>query len=99
MKRYRIVNKFRFTLFVTVCLVLFVFIAGSVLGYFDVRGVHDPKCVEVRVTSGDTLWNLAKAYGPVNADTRRVIYEIKQINGVSAETLRAGQVLLIPTVL
>ncbi len=97
MKRYRIVNKFRFTLFVTVCILLLVGVVGSVFGYYDAKGFQDPEYVEIIVSRGDTLWDLARAYGPANTDTRQVVFEICRHNDVSAQSLRPGQHIEIPT--
>ena len=99
MKRYRIANKLRFTLFMTACLIVLVGVVGSMFGYFDAQGAHDPEYVDVTVSDGDTLWELAKAYGPSNTDTRRIVFEICRYNDVSSSTLRAGQIIAIPTVL
>lgn len=50
----------------------------------------------VKVQAGDTLWDLAKKYGPQDADLRQVIYYICKLNDVTPETLWAGQEILIP---
>jgi len=50
----------------------------------------------IQVESGDTLWDLARDFGPDDQDVRRVIKHICKINNVSPETLQPGQVLLIP---
>ncbi|MBQ2058766.1 MAG: LysM peptidoglycan-binding domain-containing protein, partial [Firmicutes bacterium] len=52
--------------------------------------------VSVEVVSGDTLWDLARTYGPSDKDVRLVIKDICAINDVSAYTLVPGQNLLIP---
>jgi len=51
----------------------------------------------VVVESGDTLWGLAREYGPPNADLRRVVDDIRAANGLTGSTIRPGQVLLIGT--
>ena len=96
MKKYRIVNKFRFTAAVTVLLLLIAVIFGSIAGAFDASGTNVREYVTVKVEYGDTLWNLARTYGPGNADVRLVIHEICDINNVSADTLQAGQYITIP---
>ncbi|MCF0149854.1 MAG: LysM peptidoglycan-binding domain-containing protein [Firmicutes bacterium] len=97
MKRYRIVNKFRFTAFVTVCILLLTVTAGSILGVFDARAAQPREFTTVTVQSGDTLWNLARVYGPEHADVRDVISDICRINEISDSCIHPGQVLLIPT--
>ena len=51
----------------------------------------------VVVQSGDTLWALAKEYGPANEDVREVVYDIRQTNHLDGSLIRPGQVLLIET--
>jgi len=96
-KRYRIVNKFRFTIFITVCLLLIIFLCGALLGFFNTEAASVQEFVSVRVQPGDTLWDLAKEYGPSNCDVRKVIYDICELNGVDAGSLQIGTYLTIPT--
>lgn len=51
---------------------------------------------QVVVQPGDTLWAIAKQYGPPNEDTRSVIYRIKQANRLDGSLIRPGEVLLVP---
>lgn len=95
-KHYRIKNRFRFILFMSLLLVIAVFFVNSILGTDKVASLSTPAQVEIRVQAGDTLWNIARDYGPSDVDTRRVVYEICQINNVTAETIYPGQTLLIP---
>lgn len=96
MKRYRIVNARRFTSFLTVMLLLIIFIAGTALGMFDASSKDKITYTTVQVQAGDTLWQLAKTYGPEKQDIRMTVYQICQLNNVSAETLMAGQYITIP---
>lgn len=50
----------------------------------------------VVVTKGDTLWQLARKYGPAGVDTRKVIANIKQMNDLSDAQITPGMVLRIP---
>ncbi len=97
MKKYRIANKFRFITSLTVLILLVAIGAGTLLGSFNASGSDVRKYITVKVESGDTLWDLAKTYGPSDYDCRRVIYEIEKINNVSAATLQSVQMLTIPT--
>ena len=97
MKKYRVKNQYRFITFVTVCILAIVFVCGAASGIFDARAVDVQSFVTVRVQPGDTLWNLARTYGPEGVDTRVIVYAIGELNGVSASTLRPGQYLNIPT--
>ena len=95
-KSYRIKNKFRFITFLTVCMLITAFGANAVFGLGDASGSDKIEYVSVKVESGDTLWNLAKEYGPSNIDVRKVIYEIEKLNNVDASTLHSGMTIEIP---
>lgn len=97
MKRYRIVSKFRFTAFLTAAILLTVIVTGSFFGFFDAASMDEQNLVKVQVQFGDTLWALAKEYGPSDVDCRQVVYEICTLNNISANTLQAGQNIYIPT--
>ncbi|MBM3474195.1 MAG: LysM peptidoglycan-binding domain-containing protein [Armatimonadetes bacterium] len=56
-----------------------------------------PAPARVVVGPGDTLWDLAKEYGPPNADLRQVVREMRETNGLDGSLIRPGQVLLIET--
>ena len=96
MKRYRIANKFRFTVFATLCILVSVLMVSSFLGRGEVYSAEEKSYITVEVCSGDTLWDLACAYGPSNRDVRQVVSEICSLNDVSAYTLRPGLTILIP---
>ena len=93
-KRYRIKNKFRFVFFVT----LFVLICSLAIGaVFPVAASSSGRrMTQVKVQSGDTLWDLARTYGDQNKDIREVIYDICSINGISASELYVGTTIYIP---
>ena len=94
-KTYRIKNKFRFTLFVAVMVVVFSVLIGAIAPV-KVHADSSIRYVEVKVCGGDTLWSLASEYGDQNKDIRENIYDICRINGISAETLREGDTIIIP---
>jgi LysM domain len=50
---------------------------------------------QVTVRPGQSLWSLAEAYDP-DADTRSVIREIQQLNSMTVDQVRAGEVLWVP---
>ncbi len=52
--------------------------------------------IEVVVASGDTVWSIASQYGVEGVDTRRVVYEIEQMNGLTDYSIQPGQVLIVP---
>lgn len=56
------------------------------------RPVHMPRYT---VESGDSLWSIAQDFTQ-GGDPRPLIDAIEDRNGVSADSLQAGQTLLIP---
>ena len=95
-KKYRITNKFRFITSLTILMLVVAFGSSALFGFGAVAGKDVQEYITVQVQAGDTLWDLAKNYGPSNVDCRKVVFEIQQINGVSANTLQAGQYISIP---
>ncbi|MFB5084329.1 LysM peptidoglycan-binding domain-containing protein [Symbiobacterium thermophilum] len=58
---------------------------------------HEPPAgVHHTVAPGDTLWDIAVAYGG-NRDAREVVYEIQRLNGLPSAEIYPGQVLFVPT--
>jgi len=49
-----------------------------------------------RVKGGDTLWQIAADFGPVDADRRHLVSILKDLNGIDAGALHIGQVIEIP---
>lgn len=96
MKRYKIVNRKRFTAFLSIVILACIMITGSAMGFFTASSKDVTKYTTIQVQAGDTLWNLAKVYGNDHKDIREVIYDICKLNNVSAESLKAGQYITIP---
>lgn len=96
MKHYKIVNKFRFITFVTVLILVISLSVVGVFGLVKARASEKLVYTEVEICDGDTIWQLAARYGNPEKDIREVIYDICSINNISADNLRAGQIVLIP---
>ena len=97
MKKCRVKNKVRFTAFITSFILVSVLSISSILGFADASASDIPQYTIVKVQSGDTLWSLAKEYGPNNKDVRKVIFDIEQINDINASELQAGMEISIPS--
>lgn len=95
-KKYRIKSTFRFTLFMTIAILILFSFAGTVVGANNAECLTKTNYSEVRIESGDTLWDLAKEFGPNDKDVREVIYDICKINDISADSIYPGQTILIP---
>jgi len=50
----------------------------------------------VVVRDGDTLWQIARRYAEPGADPRRLVEQIRAVNGLETAVLRPGQVLKVP---
>ena len=93
-KRIGITNKKRFTAFLAIVLILTCCGFSSVKSY--VSGGSQVEWISVFVAPGDTLWNIAAANNPGNRDLRTLVHEIKKYNGLSSNTIHAGDKLVIP---
>ena len=71
------------------------FTMSSVAGYARAAEPEDDKYITVVVQSGDTLWTLAREYGPKDQDVRQTIYEICRLNDIQASDLKAGDQITI----
>lgn len=92
--KYRVKHKSRFIIF-TVVLILLVMSAFSTITV-NASGSSANVYETVTVQPGDTLWSIAERHMDDSKDIRKFIYEIKKLNNVSADTLTAGQKLMIP---
>ncbi len=52
--------------------------------------------MDVQIVSGDTLWSIAQNYMPSDMDTRKAVYELCQVNDISASELYAGMTIQVP---
>ncbi len=55
------------------------------------------KYLQVQVSRGDTLWNLAHKHNTNREDIRSIVYQIKKINDLETAEIYPGQTILIPT--
>jgi hypothetical protein len=98
-RKHRIKSKFRFCLSMTIMLVIVISIGGNITGQNQALSITKPTYTEVTVIAGDTLWELAKSYGPEGQDIRKIVHTMCKINNVSAERLQPGQKIMIPAYL
>ncbi len=94
--RYRIKSKFRFCLSLTILLIILISVTGTAIGENQAVSLTKPIYNEITIVNGDTLWDLAKAYGPDDQDVRKVVHVICEINDISADKIQSGQKILIP---
>lgn len=97
-KKYKIVNKKRFYLFITSIFVVLAIIIFSLISNNKVHSsVYEIHYEEVKVVEGDTLWNIALAYLPEKTDVRKVIYDIKRFNNMNSSYIYPGDTIKIPS--
>jgi Tfp pilus assembly protein FimV len=73
-------------------------LAAFSIGRVSSRAADVPSPVDHRtvvVHAGDTLWSIAQRTAP-HADPRVVVAEITHENHLGAESLRPGQLLVLP---
>lgn len=95
-RRYRITSRTKFTISVTIVILIAMFVIAALAGFNDVSGSTKDRFEYRTVASGETLWSIASDYNDGSEDIRQTIYEICQANDVTAESLSAGQQLVIP---
>ncbi len=95
-KTYRIKSRIRFTFFIALTLVLITVLANFALGFSTASSLTVPQYEEIKIQSGDTLWDIASQYTDNSRDIRASIHEICQINDISASELYAGMTILVP---
>jgi len=93
---YRIKSRLRFTVFVVMTMLLLVTSANAVLGLSDASSLTKPEYAQVRIVSGDTLWDIASRYNQEGTDIRKFVYEICELNAISADSIFPGQSILVP---
>ncbi|MEI8215607.1 MAG: LysM peptidoglycan-binding domain-containing protein [Eubacteriales bacterium] len=89
-------SKFRFTIFITVMILFSTFTLGTAFGVYDSESLTKPLYYQVQIQTGDTLWEIAQLYGPKDQDIRKSIFDICQVNNISAEQIYPGQLILVP---
>ncbi|MGG3479923.1 LysM peptidoglycan-binding domain-containing protein [Peribacillus frigoritolerans] len=78
-----------------------ILLAGSVFIFsilFSCTLNNDQKkdFLSIEVSEGDTLWGIAEAYEESNLTKKEFIGWIEENNGVSADSIKPGQVIVIP---
>lgn len=95
-KTYRVVNRFRFTVFVVLTIVILTTAVNFAFGFNTAVSLTKTDYMDVQIVSGDTLWSIAQNYMPSDMDTRKAVYELRQVNDISASELYAGMTIQVP---
>jgi len=94
-KQYVLVNKKRFLIIVLV--LLSIVISTTLLVTRRPEGKGDNVYIERTIACGDTLWDIAVEISDGTIDIRRLVFEIKKINGLNDSNLYLGQVIKLPS--
>lgn len=95
-RSYKVVNKFRFTVFVVLTIVILTTAVNFALGFNTAASLTRTDYMDVQIVSGDTLWSIAENYMPQDMDTREAVYKLCRVNDISAADLYAGMTIQVP---
>ena len=95
-RSYKVVNKFRFTVFVVLTIIILTTAVNFALGFNTAASLTRTDYMDVRIVSGDTLWSIAENYMPQDMDTREAVYKLCRVNDISAADLYAGMTIQVP---
>lgn len=94
--KIKIVNKFRFTVALTIALLLICTALFAAFGGFKAYSKDTVDYTLHTVDNRETIWSIAEQYCKKGQDVRKTVYEIKKTNGIQGNIISAGQTLKIP---
>ena len=96
-RHYRIVKPVRFFIFVLISIMIIIFTGYGLLNSGKAEAASADSYERVVVQTNDTLWGLAEMYNPdVEMSYRDIVYDICEINDISAGDIHPGDVIFIP---
>lgn len=91
-RRAKLLRRRRIT-----CLVVTVFIISVVtISCLNKKPCEIADYATYTVCAGDTLWDIARTHKKSNIDTRKVIWQIEELNNLTDAMIYAGDILTIP---
>ena len=94
--KYKIVNRTRFIVSVVLLTLLFIIVFSLITNTYKTYAIKESQYFEVIVTSGDTVWDIAKEYRNENQDVRELVYIILEVNKIENSIIHEEQKLKIP---
>ena len=94
MKKYRIINKFRF--FTIICITLAILLASMFFIVVNAKSINTFELIPVYVSEGDSLWQLSSQYSGGKMDIREYIDRVMNINNLSDANIIPGDLLMFP---
>lgn len=95
-KTYKITNRFRFTVFIVLTIILLTTLINFALGLNTAASLTVQEYMNIEILSGDTLWSIAETYMPDHMDIRAAVYELCNLNDISASELYTGMTIQVP---
>ncbi len=98
MKKYKIINKQRFYLFISSLFVILFLIVSIIYSTNAHSVVLREDYDEIKIFEGDTLWKIAKRYMPDKYDTRYLVYKLKEFNDLESAYIYPGDTIKVPII-
>lgn len=96
-RRYKIVKPFRFFVFVLICSMITIFTAYALSGSGEAEAATLTRYATVKIQENDTLWDIIETHNPNgNVNVISALYDLYDINGIDADSIRPGDVILVP---
>lgn len=94
---YRIANPVRFFIFILICTLMIMFAGYSILGAGHADAAAVRTYAQVTINDGDNLWSIVEQYNPdSNINVQNAIYDIYEINDITADDLQPGDKIFVP---
>lgn len=68
----------------------------SILFSFTLDHKQDDNFLSIEVNEGDTIWEISEKYDDTKLTKQEFIGWIEEYNGVRADAIKAGQIIVIP---
>ena len=96
-KKYKIVNRFKFMRFI----IILVSLVLIIILFFQKRNkayssLYEEQYIEIEITKGDTIWDIAREFMPKEYDIRKMVFEIKEINNMDNAKIYPGDSVKVP---
>lgn len=89
-------NFFKLLAAFVICFIAANFFGAIISNAIDESRINSYVCRDITIESGDTLWKLAKEYGPQGEDTRKVVSLICSINDIHMDSIKTGDIIKVP---
>ena len=94
---YRIYSPIRFFVFVLISVMIAVFSIYAVMGAGKADAATVRTYTQVAVGEDDNLWSIVEQYNPdANISIRDALYDVYEINGITADSIRPGDKIFVP---